>query len=85
MPPEFVSETREGMDNIADAIRTLAGTLASIAAAAHTENVGDQRNMAMVIYQDAEERFEDVHRKADPNTLKQLEAYIDGLCKAKKK
>jgi hypothetical protein len=83
--PEFVSETREGMDNIADAIRTLAGTFASVAAAAHTQNPGDQRNMAMVIYTDAQERFGDVHRKVDPEKLKQLEAWIDGLCGVKKK
>jgi hypothetical protein len=82
--PEFVSETREGMDNIADAIRTLAGCVASIAAAAHTNNPGDQRNMAMVIYEDAVARFGDVHRKADPATLKQLESWIDGLCQKKR-
>jgi hypothetical protein len=83
--PEFVSETREGMDNIADAIRTHAAVMASIAAAAHTQNPGDQRNMAMVIYTDAQERFADVHRKADPEKLRQLEAWLDGLCKTKRK
>jgi hypothetical protein len=83
--PEFVSETREGMDNIADAIRTLAGTFAAIAAAAHTNNTGDQRNMTMVFYEDAVARFGDVHRKLDPEQRKQLEAFIDGLCGVKKK
>ena len=48
--PEYVTETREGMDNIADAIRTLAAVMASLSAAAHTGTLGDQRNMAGVIY-----------------------------------
>jgi hypothetical protein len=85
MPPEYVSETREGMDNIADAIRTLAAVFASLAASAHTNNPGDQRNLAMVIFEDATARFEDVHRKVDPNTIKQLETWIDCFCKAKRK
>jgi hypothetical protein len=41
--------------------------------------------MAMVIYTDAQERFADVHRKADPEKLRQLEAWLDGLCKTKRK
>lgn len=81
---EFESEVAEAIAGLADAVRTTAGVFASIAAAAHTTNGGDQRNMAMVIYQDATERFADVHRKADPAALKQLEAYIDGLCKKKR-
>jgi hypothetical protein len=61
--PEYVTETREGMDNIADAIRTLAGVMASVAAGTNTKTLGDQRNMAGVIYADAQERFGDVLKK----------------------
>ena len=50
---EYVTETREGMENIADAIRTLAGVMASVAAGANTKTPGDQRNMSGVIYADA--------------------------------
>ena len=82
--PEYVSETREGMDNIADALRTLAGVMASIAAGANTKTPGDQRNMAGVIFTDASERFGDVLRKLDDKTRLQLETWLDGLCKAKK-
>jgi hypothetical protein len=57
---EYVTETREGMDNIADAIRTLAGVMASVAAGQNTKTPGDQRNMAGVIFADAQERFGDV-------------------------
>jgi hypothetical protein len=81
--PEYVSETREGMDNIADAIRTLAGVMASIAAAAHTNTLGNQRNMAGVIFADATERFGDVLKKLDPKNRAELESYIAGLCKKK--
>jgi len=83
--PDLVSETREGMDNIADAVRTLAGVMASIAAGMHTDTLGNQRNMAGVIYADAQQRFADVLRKLDPEAQKQLESWLDGLCKGKKR
>lgn len=82
--PEFVSETREGMDNIADALRTLAGVMASVAAAAHTDTLGNQRNMAGVIFADAQERFGDVLNKLNEKNQAELQKWIDGLCKAKR-
>jgi hypothetical protein len=82
--PEFVSETREGMDNIADAIRTLAGVMASVAAGMHTDTLGNQRNMAGVIYSDAHERFGDVLKKLDPKSQADLQKWLDGLCKSKR-
>lgn len=82
--PEFVTETREGMDNIADAIRTLAGVMASVAAGMHTDTLGNQRNMAGVIYADAQERFGDVLKKLDAKSRKDLEAWLAGLCKTKR-
>lgn len=84
MPGEFVSETREGMENIADAIRTFAGVMASVAAGMHTDTPGNQRNMAMVIFEDARERFGDVHRKLDDKSRKELETWLAGLCKGKR-
>ena len=81
----YVSETREGMDNIADAVRTLAGVMASIAGGMHTETTGEQRDMAGVIYADAHERFGDVLRKLDPKKQEELEQWLNGLCKAKRK
>lgn len=80
---EYVTETREGMDNIADAVRTLAGVFASVAAGANTRTPADQRNMAMVIFEDAKERFADVHRKLDPQQRQQLEQWLSGLVKGK--
>lgn len=82
--PEFVSETREGMDNIADSIRTLAGVMASLAASVHTDTLGNQRNMAGVIYTDAQERFGDVLKKLDESKQSQLSDFIAGLCKLKR-
>jgi hypothetical protein len=84
MPAEYVTETREGMDNIADAIRTLAGVMASVAAGANTKTPGDQRNMSGVIYADAAERFGDVMKKLDPKKREELETFIAGLCRGKR-
>jgi hypothetical protein len=81
---EFVSETREGMDNIADAIRTLAGVMASCAAACHTDTLGNQRNMAGVIYADAQDRFSEVLRKLEPQKQKELDSWLAGLCRVKR-
>jgi hypothetical protein len=78
------SELREGMENIADALRTLAGVMASVAAGMHTGTPGDQRNMAGVIYADATERFGDVLKKLEPKKRAELETWLAGLCKTKR-
>jgi hypothetical protein len=82
--PEYESAVADAMNNIADALRTCAGVFASVAAGANTQSPGDQRNMAGVIYADAQERFGDVLKKLDPKTQKELEAWLDGLCKGKR-
>ena len=82
--PEFEFAATEAMNNIADAIRTLAGVMASIAASPHTNTLPNQRQMAGVIYQDALERFGDVLKKLDDKKRAELETWLDGLCKAKK-
>ena len=82
---EYESDVRQGMDNIADAVRTLAGVMASVAAGMHTERLGDQRNMAGVIYADAQERFGDIMKKLDRKTKADLDAWLAGLCKSGKR
>ena len=82
---EYVSQTREGMDNIADAIRTLAGAFCSIAAGAHSDTDGRQREMAAVFYRDSQARFADIIRKMDPKLEQELTDYINGICKGKSK
>ena len=81
---EFESGVSEAINNLADAVRTVGGVMASVAAGMNTETVGDQRNMAGVIFADAADRFQDVLKKLDPKTQKQLEGWIDGLCKGKR-
>lgn len=81
---EIASEVREGLDNLADAVRTFAGVMASCAAGMNTESPGYQRQMAGVIYQDAQERFGDVLKKLDEKSRADLHKYIDGLCKGKR-
>lgn len=83
--PEIASEVRAGLDNLADAIRTHAAVLASCAAVEHSRDYGDQRNMAMVIYEDASQLFKELNERLDPKRKEQLDAWIDGLCKGKKK
>jgi hypothetical protein len=81
---EMASEVRAGLDNLADAVRTLAGTMAAIAAQGHTKSLGDQRNMAAVMFADAEARFPDILRRLDKKGRDQLESYIDAICKGKR-
>ena len=81
---EIASEVREGLDNLADAVRTFAGVMASCAAGMNTESPGYQRQMAGVIYQDAQERFGDVLKKLDEKTQADLSKWLDGLCRGKR-
>jgi hypothetical protein len=82
--PEIASEVREGLDNLADSVRTLAAVMASCAAGINTDTPGYQRQMAGVIFQDAQERFGDVLRKLDEKTQADLHKWLDGLCKSKR-
>jgi len=82
--PEYESNVAEAINNLADAVRTCAGVFASIAAAAHTANVGHQRDMAGVIYADAQQRFADVLRRLDKTRQAELEKWLDGLVKGKR-
>ena len=81
---EFEHGVAESINNLADAVRTVGAVFASVAAGMNTDTVGDQRNMAGVIFADAQVRFVDVLKKLDPKERKKLEAWIDGLCKGKR-
>ncbi len=81
----IVSELHDGMDNIADAIRTLAGAICTVAAGAHSNDCGDQRNMSGVFYADACAEFRDVLRKLDAKQQEALQAYVAALIKPPKK
>jgi hypothetical protein len=81
---EFEHGVADAINNLADAVRTFAGCMASVAAGMNTDTVGDQRNMSGVIYADAHERFGDVLKKLDPKERKKLESWIDGFCKGGK-
>lgn len=85
MPGEYVSEAREGMDNIADALRTLAGSICLLAAGQHTKSVPDQRDQGEAFYVYAVTRFAELTRKLDNERRDQLNAFIDGMCKKAKK
>lgn len=76
-----VSEIREGLDNNADALLTLASAICQIAAASHSKDYGDQRNMAGVFYADAISRFGDVMRKMTPQQKQELDTFISNLCR----
>ena len=70
---------------IADALTTVAGALCPIAAGAHSDTEGRQREMAAVFFKDAEGQFKDVLRKMDPELQRKLESYIDGICRGKRR
>lgn len=80
---EYESVVAVAMEYLADAIRTHAAVMASCAASAHVNNPYDQRNMAAVIFTDAQERFADPLKKLNKRQREDLERYIQGLCKGK--
>lgn len=80
---EYESAVATAIQYLVEAIRTHAGVMASCAASAHVDNPYDQRNMAAVIYTDAQERFADPLKKLNKRQRDDLERYIQGLCKGK--
>ena len=79
-----VSEIREGLDNVADALLTVASAICQASAASHSRDYGDQRNMAGVFYADAISRFGDVMGKMNEQQRVELNSFIEGLCRGKK-
>lgn len=82
---ELPSEFRAGLDNLADAIRTLAGAICHGAAGEHSDSEYRQREMAGVFYADAEQRFGDILRKLEPKKRDEPHRYINAMCKGKAK
>lgn len=80
---EYGSEVANAMDNLADAIRTLAASICTVAAGAHTENPYDQRQMGAVFFEDAKTRFPDVLKKVNKRQREAMDRYISGLVKPK--
>lgn len=83
--PEYESTVAEAMHRLADVGETLAGVLASIAAGAHSKDSPGQREMASVIMADAITRFAELDNRLDPKRQEALNAYIDGICRGKKR
>lgn len=81
---EYESGVANAMNNVADAVRTLAAVFASVAASAHTHNAYDQSQVAAAIFEQAQGRFGDVLTKMTKRKRAELEAFIDGLCKKAK-
>ena len=81
---EYEASVANAINNFADAIRTLAGCVASAAAGMHTETPYDQRQIAAVIFTDAQERFSDPLKRLNKRQRTELAAWIDGLCKKAK-
>ena len=78
---EYESAVANAMNNVADALRTLAGVGASIAAAAHTTNAYDQSQVAAAIYTMARDKYGDILDKLNKRQRADLERFITGLCK----
>ena len=81
---EYEASVAHAMNNIADALRTLAGSLASIAAAAHTSNPYDQSQAAAAIYMQAEDRYGDILKKLNKRQRADLEQWLGELVRPKK-
>ena len=83
--PEYASEVAEAMHRLADVGELLAGGLFAIAAAAHTDTLGNQRNMAAVFHSDALSRYGDIWKKLDEKQRQDLEKFISSVCKGSRR
>jgi hypothetical protein len=84
-PVSYVSEVAQSIERLADMVELVADGLFAIAAGCHTDTLGNQRNMTAVFKSDALERYGDVLKKLTPDQAKQLESFVDGLCKGKRR
>ena len=78
------SEIAEALHRVADTFELVAGGLFAIAAGANTDAPDKQRNMAAVFQADSLSRYGDVWKKLDEKQRRELERFIDGICKGKK-
>lgn len=82
--PEIASEIAGAIHRLADIGELIADGLFAVAAGMNTKTPGDQRNMAAVFSADAANRYGDVWKKLDEKQRRDLERFIDGVCKGKK-
>ena len=78
------SEIAEAIQRLGDVGELIAGGLFAIAAGMNTDAPDKQRNMAAVFERDSRDRYGDVWKKLDEKQRRELERFIDGICKGKK-
>jgi len=83
--PEIASEIADAIRRLADVGELIADGLFACAAGCHTDTLGNQRNMTAVFRADAENRYQDVLKKLSPEQKRQLETFVEGLCKGKRR
>jgi len=83
--PEIASEIADAIRRLADVGELIADGLFACAAGCHTDTLGNQRNMTAVFRADAETRYADVLKKLSPEQKKQLESFVDNLCKGRRR
>ena len=81
----YVSEVAQSIERLADMAELIADGLFAIAAGCHTDTLGNQRNMAAVFRADADNRYGDVLKRLSDDQRKQLESFVDGLCRGKRR
>jgi len=82
---EYASEVAQSIERLADMAELIADGLFAIAAGMNTDTLGNQRNMAAVFRADADQRYGDVLKKLTDDQKKQLENFVDGLCRGKRR
>jgi len=82
---DVASEIADAIRRLADVGELIADGLFACAAGCHTDTLGNQRNMTAVFRADALDRYADVLKKLSPEQKKQLETFVEGLCKGKRK
>lgn len=80
---EYASEAAASIARLADMMEYVAGGLFAIAAAAHTDDLFAQRQMAAVLAEDARTKHRDPLRKLNKKDRAELESYIRGLVRGK--
>lgn len=82
---EYASEVAQSIERLADMAELIADGLFAVAAGTHTDTLGNQRNMTAVFRADADQRYGDVLKRLTDDQRKQLESFVDGLCKGRRR
>lgn len=83
-PVSESSEAADAIHRLCDVAEHIAGGLFAIAAGMKTQHLGEQRNMAAVFAADADERYGDVWKKLTDEQRKQLDNFVQTICKGKR-